>query len=154
MKITTLCYIINKDEVLFLLRNKKTNDLNANKYIGVGGKVENGESCEEGIIREIYEETGLTATKVKLQGIITFILPKWEDELCFVYTCEDYQGKIQPCDEGELVWVKKQDIDQLTLWEGDRIFLPYLFDDNKFFVIKLVYDQNDNLVSWKEENCR
>lgn len=154
MKITTLCYIINKEKVLFLLRNKKTNDLNANKYIGVGGKVEDKESCQEGIMREIQEETGLQANKVKLRGIITFILPKWEDELCFVYTCDDYQGDIHECNEGELIWVDRQDIPKLTLWEGDKIFLPYLFNDDKFFVIKLEYDKNDNLIAWKEENCQ
>ena len=150
MKITTLCYILNKEKVLFLLRNKKDNDLNENKYIGVGGKLEKDESPKEGIIREIKEETGLNAKNVKLKGIITFILPKWENELCFVYTCDEYEGIMHECDEGELVWVDKKDINKLNLWEGDKLFLPKLFED-KLFIMKLIYDINDNLINYKDE---
>lgn len=150
MKITTLCYILNKEKVLFLLRNKKENDLNENKYIGVGGKLEKDESPKEGIIREIKEETGLNAKNVKLKGIITFILPKWENELCFVYTCDEYEGIMHECDEGELVWVDKKDINKLNLWEGDKLFLPKLFED-KLFIMKLIYDINDNLINYIDE---
>lgn len=150
MKITTLCYILNKEKVLFLLRNKKDNDLNENKYIGVGGKLEKDESPKEGIIREIKEETGLNAKNVKLKGIITFILPKWENELCFVYTCDEYEGIMHECDEGELVWVDKKDINKLNLWEGDKLFLPKLFED-KLFIMKLIYDINDNLINYIDE---
>ena len=150
MKITTLCYILNKEKVLFLLRNKKENDLNENKYIGVGGKLEKDESPKEGIIREIKEETGLNAKNVKLKGIITFILPKWENELCFVYICDEYEGIMDECDEGELVWVDKKDINKLNLWEGDKLFLPKLFED-KLFIMKLIYDINDNLINYIDE---
>ncbi len=150
MKITTLCYILNKEKVLFLLRNKKENDLNENKYIGVGGKLEKDESPKEGIIREIKEETGLNAKNVKLKGIITFILPKWENELCFVYTCDEYEGIMHECDEGELVWVDKKDINKLNLWEGDKLFLPKLFED-KLFIMKLIYDIHDNLIKYIDE---
>ena len=150
MKITTLCYILNKEKVLFLLRNKKENDLNENKYIGVGGKLEKDESPKEGIIREIKEETGLNAKNVKLKGIITFILPKWENELCFVYTCDEYEGIMHECDEGELVSVDKKDINKLNLWEGDKLFLPKLFED-KLFIMKLIYDINDNLINYIDE---
>lgn len=150
MKITTLCYILNKEKVLFLLRNKKENDLNENKYIGVGGKLEKDESPKEGIIREIKEETGLNAKNVKLKGIITFILPKWENELCFVYTCDEYEGIMHECDEGELVWVDKKDINKLNLWEGDKFFLPKLFED-KLFIMKLIYDIHDNLIKYIDE---
>ena len=150
MKITTLCYILNKEKVLFLLRNKKENDLNENKYIGVGGKLEKDESPKEGIIREIKEETGLNAKNVKLKGIITFILPKWENELCFVYTCDEYEGIMHECDEGELVWVDKKGINKLNLWEGDKLFLPKLFED-KLFIMKLIYDIHDNLIKYIDE---
>ena len=150
MKITTICYILNKEKVLFLLRNKKENDLNENKYIGVGGKLEKDESPKEGIIREIKEETGLNAKNVKLKGIITFILPKWENELCFVYTCDEYEGIMHECDEGELVWVDKKDINKLNLWEGDKLFLPKLFED-KLFIMKLIYDIHDNLIKYIDE---
>lgn len=150
MKITTLCYILNKEKILFLLRNKKENDLNENKYIGVGGKLEKDESPKEGIIREIKEETGLNAKNVKLKGIITFILPKWENELCFVYTCDEYEGIMHECDEGELVWVDKKDINKLNLWEGDKLFLPKLFED-KLFIMKLIYDIHDNLIKYIDE---
>lgn len=150
MKITTLCYILNKEKVLFLLRNKKENDLNENKYIGVGGKLEKDESPKEGIIREIKEETGLNAKNVKLKGIITFILPKWENELCFVYTCDEYEGIMHECDEGELVWVDKKDINKLNLWEGDKLFLPKLFED-KLFIMKLIYDIHENLIKYIDE---
>ena len=144
--LTTLCYLEADNKYLMLLRNKKTNDINHNKYIGVGGHMEQGESPDDCIRREIYEETGIMVRTVKLRGIITFVM----GEICeytFLYTSDDFANTDAPktCPEGELKWVDKSDILKLELWEGDKIFLRLLLEDAKMFSLKLIYD-GDNLV--------
>lgn len=139
--LTTLCYIVREDSVLFLFRNKKRKDINKDKYIGVGGHIENGETPEECIIREIKEETGLCAKKVIQRGLITFVNTKYPTEYIFLFTCEDFNGCFNKnCDEGELHWIKKNEIQNLTLWQGDKIFLKRLFSSDEYFSLKLVYD--------------
>ena len=147
MKLTTLVYIENDGAFLMLHRNVKPNDANANKYIGIGGKLNRGESPKECILREIKEECGLSVRNLTCKGIITFILPKWEDELCFLYTATSNTRNVSRCDEGELSWVNKEDILNLNLWEGDPYFLKPVLQCSDFIECKLMYDNNDNLVN-------
>ena len=145
MKLTTLCYIEKDDKYLMLHRVKKINDENHDKWIGVGGKFEIGESPEECLLREVKEETGLTLKKYRLRGIVTFISDKWEDEYMHLYTATEYEGQIIECDEGELVWIHKDELENLKVWEGDKIFFKLLREDDEFFSLKLKYE-GDKLV--------
>lgn len=139
MKLTTLCYLLNGNSFLMLHRTKKANDPNHAKWIGVGGKLEAGESPEDCLYREVEEETGLTLSSARLRGIITFLSDEWEDEMMFLYTSDDYSGELQECDEGELAFIPKDRLLTLPLWEGDRIFLKLLCEDAPFFTLKLTY---------------
>lgn len=138
---TTLCYLRRDHSLLMLHRTKKKNDVNHEKYIGVGGHLEHGESPEDCIRREILEETGLTAGKLRLRGLITFVIDD-TDEYTFLYTCGDFTGAMKECSEGELCWIPEDKISGLTLWEGDRIFFRLLEEDRPFFSLKLVYRQD------------
>lgn len=145
MTLTTLCYIEKDDQYLMLHRVKKENDLNHDKWIGVGGKFEKDETPEECLLREVKEETGLTLTGYDYRGLITFISDKCETEYMHLFTASQYEGEITACDEGELVWVPKAELEKLTLWEGDKIFLRRLEESRKFFTLKLRYE-GDRLV--------
>ena len=139
MRLTTLCYIERNGQYLMLHRVKKKQDENEGKWIGVGGHMEENEAPEECIQREVMEETGLTLTSLRLRGILTFILPDWGNELTFLYTATA-EGEISPdCREGELQWVPVEKIPSLSLWEGDRAFLPLLREDTPCFSMKLIY---------------
>ena len=139
MKQTTLCYLERGDEYLMLHRTKKENDENHDKWIGVGGKFEAGESPEDWMRREILEETGLTVADYRYRGIVTFVSDIYETEYMHLFTVTDWTGEARECDEGELAWIKKQKLFDLTLWEGDRIFLRLLQEDAPFFSLKLTY---------------
>lgn len=139
MKMTTLCYLERGDEYLMLHRTKKQNDENHDKWIGVGGKFEAGESPEDCMRREILEETGLTVADYRYRGIVTFVSDIYETEYMHLFTVTDWTGEARECDEGELAWIKKQKLFDLTLWEGDRIFLRLLQEDTPFFSLKLTY---------------
>ena len=139
MKMTTLCYLERGDEYLMLHRTKKVNDENHDKWIGVGGKFEAGESPEDCMRREIFEETGLTVTDYRYRGIVTFVSDIYETEYMHLFTVTDWTGEARECDEGELAWIKKQKLFDLTLWQGDRIFLRLLQEDAPFFSLKLTY---------------
>ena len=140
MKLTTLCYIENdRGEYLMLHRTKKQNDLNAGKWIGVGGKFEADETPEECLLREVYEETGLTLTHYRFRGIVTFLSNEWEGEYMHLFTADKYEGTLCDCNEGELAWVPKNDVLKLNLWEGDHIFLRELLENDRFFSLKLNY---------------
>ena len=143
---TTLCYIEQDGKYLMLLRNKKKDDLNEGKWIGVGGKNEPGETPDECVRRETKEETGLTLRSVRLRGVIEFISEKWEDEHMYLYTSSDFEGELTECDEGELAWIPKSEIFRLPLWEGDKVFFNYLLADEPFFHLELRYDERDELV--------
>lgn len=141
MKNTTLCYIENdNDDYLMLYRNKKKNDPNAGKWIGIGGKFKEGESPEECLLREVYEETGLTLLEWKLRGIVTFVSNEWETEYMFLYTANNWSGELTDCDEGSLAWKHKSEFNNLPMWEGDKIFLKLLREQNDFFSLKLSYE--------------
>lgn len=145
MKLTTLCYIEQDDKYLMLHRIKKENDLNHDKWIGVGGKFEPDETPEECLLREVKEETGLTLLKYRMRGILTFISNEWETEYIHLYTATEFEGTLTDCDEGELVWVSKNEIENLHLWEGDKLFLRLLAESEEFFSMKLKYE-GDTLV--------
>ena len=138
-------YLVKEGKVLMLYRNKKKNDVNAGKWIGVGGKKEQGEDMETCMRREIREETGLVVGKLKEEGIIDFIYPHKEAEKITIYTSSDFHGDITECNEGTLAWIDKNKIPDLSLWEGDRIFLKLLEDGEDFFSLKLVYNTDDGL---------
>ena len=143
--LTTLCYIEQDGKYLMLLRNRKKKDPNENKWIGVGGKFLPDESPEECLLREVREETGLSLTNYRFRGIITFKQNDGETEYMHLFTATDYTGTLQACDEGELQWIPKEEIMDLNLWEGDRIFLDYLLRDIPLFSATLRYE-GDRLV--------
>lgn len=140
MKLTTLCYIEKDNKYLMLHRVKKVNDENHDKWIGVGGKFEPGESPEACLLREIKEETGLTLKKYDFRGIVTFVSDEWGTEYMHLFTATEYEGEVCTCDEGELVWVPKADIEKLNLWEGDKVFFRLLEESKDFFSLKLRYE--------------
>ena len=146
MNFTTLCYIEKENNYLMLHRTSKKKDGNKDKWIGIGGHFEKGESPEECLLREVKEETGLELTSYQFRGIVTFISDEWPDEYMCLYTADRYTGDIGNCDEGELVWVEKGKIMDLNIWEGDKIFLKLLTENQPFFSLKLEY-KGDKLVN-------
>ena len=140
VQMTTLGYIETRESYLMLHRVKKEQDVNEGKWIGIGGKFEYGESPEECMIREAKEETGLAVTSMKFRGILTFICDKQDPEYICLYTIDGFSGQLKECDEGELLWVPKDAIFGLNLWEGDRIFFDLLQKDVPFFSLKLCYE--------------
>ena len=138
---STLCYITRGDDVLMLHRVKKEKDINKDKWIGIGGKFEKDESPDECLLREAYEETGLTLTSWRCRGIVTFLTNgDWEGEYMYLFTADGFEGQLKECDEGDLQWVSRDFVSQLPQWEGDRIFLNLLWQDAPFFLLKLRYD--------------
>ena len=143
---STLCYIEKDGKYLMLHRIKKENDINRDKWIGIGGKFEDKESPEDCVLREAYEETGLTLTSYSYRGIVTFISNVCETEYMHLFTADGFTGNISDCDEGVLEWIDKKELYALTLWEGDKIFLKLLDEDIPFFSLKLEYE-NDELIN-------
>ena len=147
-KLTTLCYIEKDEKYLMLHRVLKKNDINKDKWIGVGGHFEKGESPEDCLLREVKEETGLTLTSYQFRGIITFTFSsqgkETDTEYMCLYTANGYEGELISCSEGNLEWVNKKDVFSLKLWEGDKIFFRLLKEGRPFFSLKLVY-QDDEL---------
>ena len=148
MKLTTLCYIEKDDKYLMLHRVKKETDLNHDKWVGVGGKFEPDETPEECMLREVREETGLTLTKYQFRAILTFLSDEWETEYIHLYTASEFTGTLLECDEGNLEWIPKSEIDKLKLWEGDKIFFKLLRETEDFFSLKLRYE-GEKLVETK-----
>ena len=146
--LTTLCYIEHDDKYLMLHRVKRENDINKDKWIGVGGHFEKDESPEECLLREVKEETGLTLKSWSLRGVITFICNKCRTEYMFLYTADEFEGTLRECDEGVLEWVDKSGVSELPIWEGDKLFFRLLEQSREFFSLKLVYE-DDRLVDAK-----
>lgn len=146
MVATTLCYIEKDNKYLMLHRTKKENDMNKDKWIGIGGKLEEGETPLDCVMREAMEETGLTLHKPVYRGIIYFRNSYYYDEDMYLFTCNDFSGTLKECDEGNLEWVDKDKIYSLPLWEGDKIFLEALVRDDRFFELTLNYEK-DTLIS-------
>lgn len=142
---TTHCYLETEDSYLMLHRISKKNDVNKDKWIGVGGHFEEGESPEECLIREVREETGYTLTSWRFRGIVTFTQEGYGTEYMCMYTADGFTGTMKECDEGTLEWVPKKDLLKLNMWAGDLIFLKLLRDEAPFFSLKLSY-QGDELV--------
>lgn len=142
---TTLCYIEKEDAFLMLHRVSKKNDVNKDKWIGIGGHFEEGESPEDCLLREACEETGLILTSWKFRGIVTFTQEGYGTEYMCLYTADEFYGELKDCNEGILEWVKKDELLKLNLWEGDKIFLRLLKENAPFFSLKLSY-QGDCLV--------
>ncbi len=140
MILSTLCYIEKDGKYLMLHRTKKKNDINKYKWLGIGGKFEQGESPEECITREVKEETGLTINSYKLRCIVTYVSTNWETEYMYVFTSNDFTGELIECNEGDLQWVEKDKVAELNTWEGDKIFVEKIKNNDSFFTIKFNYD--------------
>lgn len=138
--LTTLCYIEREGEYLMMHRVKKENDINKDKWVGIGGHFEADESPEECLLREAEEETGLKLLSWKLRGIVTFICDRQQTEYMFLYTVNKYSGELIECREGDLEWVEKSKVYELPIWEGDRIFFRLLEEGHPFFSLKLKYE--------------
>ena len=136
---STLCYVIQGDQVLMLHRVKKKNDVNKDKWIGIGGKFEQEESPDECLLRECWEETGLTLTSWQCRGVVTFLQEGGEGEYMYLFTAEEFEGNLHDCPEGDLQWVSREFLYGLPMWEGDRIFLDLLWQDAPFFLLTLRY---------------
>ena len=139
---TTLCYVTRGSQVLMLHRVKKKADINKDKWIGIGGKFEDKESPEECLVREVREETGLTLTRYRARGLLTFV---WGNmtEFIHLYTADRWEGEMirgDACAEGELQWVQKSEVQKLPIWEGDKLFFRLLEEEHPYFSLKLVYD--------------
>ena len=146
MRNTTLCHIEKDGKYLMLHRIKKENDLNQDKWVGIGGKFEDKESPEECNLREVYEETGLRLLNYRYCGIVTFVSDKWETEYMHIFHSDFYEGEIKECDEGVLEWIDKQELLKLPIWEGDKIFFRLLEQKVPFFSLKLEYE-GDTLIN-------
>ena len=140
MRNTTLCYLERGREYLMLHRVKKTVDENKDKWIGIGGKFEEGESPEDCLLREVREETGLRLLRWRYRGIVTFVSDEWGTEYMHLFTSDAFEGSLRTdCDEGELEWIDRDRLLKLPIWEGDKIFLRLLDEDVPFFSLKLRY---------------
>lgn len=142
---TTLCYIEREGQYLMLHRVKKKNDVNQDKWVGVGGKFEDKESPEECLLREVKEETGLTLTRYAYRGLVTFVSDQWDTEYMHLFTADGFEGEMIECNEGDLEWVDKSAVQDLPIWTGDKIFLNLLTRNVPFFSLKLSYE-GDTLV--------
>ena len=140
MQYTTLCYPEKDEKYLMLHRVKKEGDANRDKWIGIGGKFLDGESPEECLLREVREETGLCLTSWRYRGIVTFVSDRWETEYMHLFTADEWEGEEHVCDEGDLAWVDCSAVPTLPIWEGDKIFLRLLAEDEPFFSLKLLYE--------------
>ena len=146
MKNTSLCYIKCNGKVLMLHRTKKKCDPNEGKWIGIGGKFNENESPEECMLREVYEETGIILKNWEYRAVVTFVSDKWEGEYMHLFTADTNTEDVTLCKEGELKWIPEEEVLNLNLWEGDRIFHKLLDNNEPFFSLKLTY-RGDELVS-------
>ncbi|MEA5040645.1 MAG: 8-oxo-dGTP diphosphatase [Clostridiaceae bacterium] len=137
---STLCYIERDGAYLMLHRVKKEHDINRDKWIGIGGKFEQDESPLDCLLREVREETGLSLLRWRCRGIVTFVCAPYATEQMYLFTADRFEGEPGECDEGELCWVPKSEVETLPIWGGDRIFFRLLREERPFFLLKLVYE--------------
>lgn len=152
MRLTTLVYAENDGRWLMMHRVKKSEDENAGKWIGLGGHLQENETPEECVRREVREEAGLELTDLRLRGILTFILPDWGNELTFLYTARAEDAPLPDCPEGVLRWIPVDQVAALPLWEGDRYFLPLLRTRQDIFSLKLVYAPGGALLEVSQQD--
>ena len=148
MKNTTLCYLVRDGSYLMLHRIKKQQDPNQGKWIGIGGHLEENESPEEGCVREFREETGLTLTRYRYRGLVTFASDVWEGEYMHLFSAEEAEGELQECSEGVLAWVPREKIPSLPQWAGDKLFLQQMLENPDFFTMKLQYRGDELAAAW------
>ena len=139
MRNTSLVHLERDGKYLMLHRVKRERDENRDKWVGIGGKFEPGESPEDCAVREVFEETGLTMRSWSYRGIVTFVSDEWGTEYMHLFHSTDFTGSVKDCDEGVLEWVDKQALLSLPIWEGDKIFLRLLDEKRPFFSLKLRY---------------
>lgn len=150
---TTLCYIERDDAYLMLLRNKKPDDINAGKWIGVGGKIQDGESIEECLVREVEEETGIVLRDYRKHGLVYFRYGDDVHETMHLFTAhlpDDAPAELPDCAEGTLAWIPKSEVLDVELWEGDKVFLRMLLDGDRGFSLALDYDEEGNLIDVRD----
>jgi 8-oxo-dGTP diphosphatase len=143
MKIATLCYLrdLKAGKTLMIHRTKKTNDYHEGKWNGLGGKLDPGESPEDCVIREVREESGFIISNPKMKGVITFpLFDGVDDWYVILFTADNYKGEIIDSAEGELMWIPDEKLTGLNLWEGDKIFIKWVFKE-KFFSAKFIYNE-------------
>lgn len=145
---SSLCYLEKEGKYLMLHRTKKQNDINKDKWLGIGGKLEEKESPEDAVKREVKEETGLTLQSFTMRGIVTYLSNQWETEYMFVFTSTEFTGEVIECNEGDLVWVEKEKAPDLPTWEGDKFILEYLDKKDVFFSMKFIYE-DEKLVEYE-----
>lgn len=150
MKQTTLCYLMKDEQILLMHRNKKSNDPNQNKWIGVGGHVKRDETVEDAMKREVFEETGYILHQFIYHGVVFFNSNQFESEIMHLYSSHDFSGLLTDSIEGSLKWVNRSSVFDLNLWEGDHIFLTYMLEFKPFFHLTLNYEK-DRLVSYHVE---
>ena len=138
---STCCYIKKDECYLLLYRNKKENDVNKGKWIGVGGGFEKGETADECAIREVKEETGLDVHSLECAGEVDFIYDGYYEKM-YIYEITDFSGNLIECDEGELKWIPIKNIYDYPMWEGDKVFLPMLINHDSYFKIRLTYERD------------
>lgn len=145
VRLSTLCYIEKEHQYLMLHRIVKKNDVNKDKWIGVGGHFEEGESPEECVLREVKEETGYTLTSYRYRGLVTFVFADEEVEYMSLFTADGFEGEPTECNEGVLEWVDIEAVWKLNLWEGDKIFFRLIDENVPFFSLKLTYNIHGQL---------
>ena len=141
MKKTVLCYLEKDNQYLMLHRVKRKEDLNKDKWLGLGGHIEENETPDDALLREVYEESGLTINSFKRNGIIEFVNDDYK-ELMYLYTSINFSGEMIDCNEGILKWIPKSEILNLNLWDGDRVFLNKLLNNDSYFEIRVIYENN------------
>ena len=144
---TVSIYLIRGDEFLMLYRNKKKNDFNKGKYIGVGGHIEEGETPDEAINREVKEETNLDIISKELRALIIFYFDEFEEHM-YLYTSKDFKGEIKECNEGTLKWINYHNFKDIPMWEGDKFFIKPLLDNEPYFEMSFLY-KKDKLIEVK-----
>lgn len=146
MEETVLIYLEKDNKYLMMLRNKKQNDMNKGKYIGVGGHIEEDETKGQALVREVAEETSLILKSYTYRAKLTFVNDDYS-EIMHLYTSSDFTGIVnENCDEGDLIWVDKDKVENLPLWEGDKAFLKVMNNCDDYFEMTLKY-KSDELVS-------